>query len=114
MNQLTEVNNLCLDRKEYSGNMQYGRLQGEGVIKNGRDGTIFTGNFIHGRKMGKGRLAHSANIMEKGNWHNNKKHGLFKIKFRDRGFALVLYRKDVIDNKAKFVWPSGVVYEGPY
>ena len=114
MKQPTEVSNLCLDRKEYSGNMQYGRLQGEGVVKNITDSTIFTGTFVDNRKMGKGRIMHSANIMEKGNWHYNKRHGLFKIKVRDQGHVLVLYRQDVIDNQAKFVWNNGVVYVGTY
>ena len=59
--------------------MQYGRLKGLGIVKNEDDSTIFTGNFVHNRQMGRGQLQHSDNVIETGNWHYGKKHGLFKI-----------------------------------
>jgi hypothetical protein len=81
------------------------------------DGSIYTGNFVFGKRHGKGLLIHGNGDQSKGDWNDDFFHGLITTTYNTTGIiAHINYKNGKRHGKAVFVFnqSSNLTFKGKY
>ncbi len=100
------------DGEIYKGDFVDGKRTGRGILT--LSGDIYVGDFVDGERTGKGMCKYINGDVYKGDFVDGKRTGRGKLEFSNGD----IYEGDFVDGKCvgkgKYIWASGNVYEGNY
>jgi len=98
----------------YDGEWLNDQYHGQGCEQWNYNKIIYTGQFIEGRKTGKGKFEFDGNVYE-GDFVDGQFHGKGQYKFADSG---KVYKGDFYENnmhgQGVMTWTDGTIYEGDF
>ena len=99
---------------DFIGQLKDGKRHGEGNQRL-RDNIVFKGNFVDDKKHGKGEYYYNKQEQKyQGTWVNDKKVGIGKIIYKNGDYVEKDWDKDNNNNDVVYYFISGEVYKGSW
>lgn len=78
------------------------------------EGGVYRGEFVWGKKQGKGEYEWPDKSRYEGDWHANSIHGFGHYTAQDGREFVGAWRNDVMHGFGRYSWPDGRVFSGQY
>lgn len=101
----------------YVGEFRNGVFQGHGKRTYGvgpNAGDVFEGEYLNGKRCGKGRYTWANGSFYEGEWLNNCQHGQGQYSYSNGASYVGEFKNDMRWGKGKFVYSNGRRYEGEF
>ena len=105
---------LVKDKMKYVGDFFNDVPNGNGILENYEDNTVYEGQVENGIKNGKGILKYSDGTKYKGDFKDDKFDGTGVLEFADGRKYEGEFHDNKIKGKGKFTWSDGKMYDGEY
>ena len=99
---------------KYNGEFDDDLPNGEGILENYEDNSIYEGEINYGVKEGKGKIKFSDGTIYEGNFKNDEFYGYGKIIYDDGNIYEGDFKNNKKDGKGVFIWKDGKKYEGEF
>mmetsp|Transcript_80587 Transcript_80587/g.126933 ORF Transcript_80587/g.126933 Transcript_80587/m.126933 type:complete len:250 (-) Transcript_80587:48-797(-) len=78
------------------------------------EGGAYSGQFVWGKKQGKGTYEWPDKSRYEGDWHGNSIHGFGHYVAQDGREFVGAWKNDVMHGFGRYMWPDGRVFSGQY
>lgn len=98
----------------YAGEFTEGQQEGSGTFRDAEEGWVFTGQWLHGRMYGQGRMEWPDGSVYAGDWIDGVREGRGKLTGADGSVYEGPFTRNNVEGKGRKVFKDGAWFEGQF